>query len=72
MKRDYDQLYGCHNCNRQNNPCRSNKRDCKLDVCMAEHLVEDESKTKSLVKMLANLKMIVKVNSNGFQIVSIA
>lgn len=70
MNSYYEIKYGCNNCNRQNNPCRNNKRDCRLDICMAEHIAEP-GKIESFVKVLSALKMTVLTNSRGFQIVSI-
>jgi hypothetical protein len=71
MNKSYhEQKYGCNNCLRQNNPCRDNKRDCRLNICMAEHISEP-GKIEKFVDVLTALKMTVISNSRGFQIVSV-
>ena len=66
----YEQKYGCGNCLRQDSPCRDNKRDCSLNICMAEQISE-EGKIEKFAKVLDMLKMTVKTSSMGFQIVSV-
>ena len=65
------QRYGCGNCNRNNNPCRNGKRDCKLTICIAEHIAQDDKIGKFAEVLLAFDMVVVVQGSKGFQIVSI-
>ena len=64
----YEQKYGCRNCGRLNNPCRGDKRDCRLVICMAEHIVEP-GKIEKFLEVLTHFKMEIKVTANGFYVV---
>lgn len=64
----YEQKYGCRNCGRFYNPCRGDTRDCRLVICMAEHIAEP-GKIEKFLDMLNHFKMAIKVTANGFHVV---